>query len=48
MFSSIHSDTNDPPGSDISGVPASEIILTIKPACNLFIIFGISFEELNL
>ena len=48
MFSSIHLLTNDSPGSDISGVPASEIILTIRPACNLFIIFGISFEELNL
>ena len=40
--------TKDSPGSDISGVPASEIIDTIRPSFNFAIIAGNSFDELNL
>jgi hypothetical protein len=36
------------PGSEIIGVPASDIIAIDNPACNFFIINGIEFFELNL
>ena len=48
IFSSIHLCTNESPGSDINGVPASEIIDIIEPSLSLFIILGISLVELNL
>jgi len=44
----MHLLTRDSPGSDMSGVPASEIIETIKPSFSFLSIFGISFVELNL
>ena len=43
-----HSFINKPPGSEMFGVPASEIIETIEPFFNISIIFGKFFFSLNL
>ena len=48
MLFFMHSFTNNAPGSDIVGVPASEIIDMISPDFNKLIIFGNCFFSLNL
>ena len=44
----MHLLTNSSPGSDIKGVPASEIKDIVRPFLSLLSILGISLVELNL